>query len=91
MSSLANPYPFGCSFLTHDVNFAVYGPQLDNCTIFIFHPDTQEILYEQPMRHRQGHVWFDALSIDVEGFCYLYGTVIEVDGVEEVQYFSESL
>ena len=89
MSSLANPYPFGCSFLTHDVNFAVYGPQLDNCTIFIFHPDTQEILYEQPMRHRQGHVWFDALSIDVEGCCYLYGTVIEVDGVEEVQYFSD--
>lgn len=89
MSSSAKPYPYGCSFSACDVNFAVYGPQLENCTLFLFHPDTQEIQYEHPMRYRQGDVWYDALSIDMEGLSYLYGTLIEIEGKSQWQYFSD--
>ena len=89
MSSRAKPFPFGCSYLKTDINFAVYGPQLTNCFIFIYHPDTLELMYEQALAYRQGHVWYDTLSLNVDGFCYLYGTKLVEGEAEKIQFFSD--
>ncbi len=95
MLTRAKPYPYGCSFLPHDINFAVYGPQLSNCHIYIYHPDTMELMYEHQMRHQEGDVWYDTLSLNVDGFCYLYVTHIDelVEGTDlpstRLQFFSD--